>query len=216
MSHYRIDQFVRQISRGEHSTLVDVEFRQMMNRHLPEPPPGYKPDAVLFVDTPLTDCILYISEMYDYDYPIILDVIGIEEAGMLVDEPVTRDFELTTLEDCLDRILTPLKLTWIYEDEVIKVVHQATEEKRPKLIVHQLADDLLEPLHPLEKEDWRLRLKTIFYSAGIKSPRYEVWFNRLIVYEPWRAQYRLSRKLDELLYRPDRIRRRNGSVSEAE
>lgn len=214
MSHYKINQFVRQISRGEHSTLVDVEFRQMMNRHLPEPPPGYKPDAVLFVDVPLTDCVEYIQRTYDC--AIILDVIGIEEAGMLVDEPVTRDFELTTLEDCLDRILTPLKLTWIYEDEVIKVVHQATEAKRPKLIVHQLADDLLEPLHPLEKEDWRLRLKTIFYSAGMKNPRYEVWFNRLIVYEPWRAQYRLSRKLDELLYRPDRIRRRNGSVSEAE
>lgn len=214
MSHLRIDQFVRQISHGEHSTLVDVELRQMIDRYLPNPPPGYKPNAALFVDTPLTDCVEYIQRTYNC--PFIIDVVGIEEAGMLVDEPVTRDFKLTTLEDCLDRILTPLKLTWIYEDEVIKVVHRATEAERPKLIVHQLADDFLEPQHPLEKKDWRLRLKTIFYSAGMKSPRYEVWFNRLIVYEPWRAQFRLSRKLDEVLCRPNRIRRRNGSVSETE
>jgi len=214
MSHLRIDQFVRQIIRGENSTLVDVELRQMIDRHLPNPPPGYKPNAALFVDVPLTDCVEYIQRTYNC--PIIIDVVGIEEAGMLVDEPVTRDFELTTLEDCLDRILTPLKLTWIYEDEVIKVVHRATDAERPKLIVHQLTDDFLEPQHPLEKEDWRLRLKTISYSAGIKSPRYEVWFNRLIVYEPWRAQYRLSRKLDEMLYQPNRIRRQRYSAEDAD
>jgi hypothetical protein len=187
-----------------------VELEQMINRHH-----GDEPGKFSFADSPLIDCVTYISR--SYDCPIIIDCIGLEEAGILIDEPVTRDFEVTTLADGLDKLLTPLKLTWIYQDEVFKVVTQASDAARPTLFVHQLDDGLLAPKHPLEKEDWLNQLRSICsFAMGTRKLRFEVWFNRLIVYEPWRSQYRLSRNLDEMLYHPNRKRRLNGSVRKSD
>ena len=121
---------------------------------------------------------------------------------------------LSSCLTALDKILTPLKFTSAYEDGVIKVVSQAVAAARPVLFVHQLGDGLLVRKHPLEREDWLHMLRSICQSTGMKNPRFEVWFNRLIVYELWRVQYRLSRKLDETLYRPNRIRRRRYSPQE--
>jgi beta-lactamase regulating signal transducer with metallopeptidase domain len=203
-THYAVGNFVNQLTRGEDSQLLDVEFRQMFERRYSEParrnddgkvrPKFHGKGRVNFAELPLCDGCEYLSRVFDV--PLIIDSIGTARVGVAIDHPISRVYEYDTLEDALDQLLEPLKLTWFYEDEVIRVTAQEVASQRPTIVVHQLFDDLVRPHTPGFPEDWHQMLKSICnQGTGLADPRYEIWFGRLIVNEPWRNQLKLARLL---------------------
>ncbi|MFT5094276.1 MAG: hypothetical protein ACI93T_003111, partial [Porticoccaceae bacterium] len=75
--------------------------------------------TINFADTPLTDVVDYLSRTHEI--PIILDVVAIEEAGLLVDEPVNLVLAGITLQSALKIMLSEFELTYVIEDEVMKI-----------------------------------------------------------------------------------------------
>jgi hypothetical protein len=196
-THELLRPFIKQLTHGEHSQLLNVESRRILDTRLSEPSVWNNPDATLFVDVPLIDCLSYLRRIYKFN--VVIDAISMQKAGVTTKTLVTRDFKLTTLEDALDRILEPLKLTWVYEDDVIKIVSQKSADARSRIVVHQLSDDFLTPTDSLRKDDWlRLIEALCIEGLGTTEPQYEVWFNRVIVHAPWRSQLNLARSLREL------------------
>ncbi|MFT5326346.1 MAG: hypothetical protein ACI8P0_004221 [Planctomycetaceae bacterium] len=196
-AHASIENVARQITLGKHSDLLNVEFAGMIDRSLQLRPENSAGAIAMFSDLPLTDAVEYLGR--HFDSPIIIDVVDLEESGLLVDEPITQTFDLTTLSECLDTILKPLKLTWVYENEVIMINTQAEADNRPQLVVHQLFDELLAPDDLQLRAAWESRVGDICRAGlGISEPQYEIWLNRLIVHAPWQAQLKLARSLKKL------------------
>ncbi|MGZ0174743.1 MAG: hypothetical protein ACKVHE_35035 [Planctomycetales bacterium] len=75
--------------------------------------------SVAFDDLPLSDAIHSVSK--SSGLPIILDVVAIEEAGLVVDEPVSLKVSNIPVRTILKLLLKDLELTYVVEDDVIKV-----------------------------------------------------------------------------------------------
>jgi hypothetical protein len=75
--------------------------------------------SVAFDDLPLSDAIHFISRTSGI--PIVLDVVAIEESGLLIDEPVNLKVRNTPVRSILKLLLEDLELTYVVEDDVIKV-----------------------------------------------------------------------------------------------
>jgi len=75
--------------------------------------------TINFADTPLIDVVDYLSRTHEI--PIILDVFAIEEEGLLVDEPVNLVLAGITLQSALKIMLSEFQLTYVIEDEVMKI-----------------------------------------------------------------------------------------------
>lgn len=75
--------------------------------------------TVNFADLPLVDAVEYLSRQHEI--PIILDTINIEEAGYLIDEPINLVLAGVTLQSAMKIMLSDLDLTYVIEDEVMKI-----------------------------------------------------------------------------------------------
>jgi hypothetical protein len=75
--------------------------------------------TVNFTDTPLEDAVLFLQQQHDI--PILLDVLAIEEAGVLVDEPVNMVLADVSLRSAMRLILSQLTLAAVVEDDVLKI-----------------------------------------------------------------------------------------------
>jgi hypothetical protein len=87
--------------------------------------------SINFVDTPLTDVLTYISG--EVDVPILLDVVALEEAGLLADEPINfvsltddeqehdADVNKIRVDQALDLILSEFEMAWYVEDRILQV-----------------------------------------------------------------------------------------------
>ena len=75
--------------------------------------------TINFADTPLIDAVEYVSRQHEI--PIILDVISLEESGILTDEPINLILSGITLRSALKIMLEDLDLTYLIEDEVMKI-----------------------------------------------------------------------------------------------
>ncbi|MHC4875209.1 MAG: VWA domain-containing protein [Planctomycetota bacterium] len=80
-----------------------------------------QPTSINFVeDFPLQDAVDQLSRQYEI--PIILDRLAIEEFGYTVDEPLNvPPLSNITLRSALKIMLEELELTYIIEDEVMKI-----------------------------------------------------------------------------------------------
>ncbi len=72
-----------------------------------------------FAECPLVDAVEFLSRRHQI--PILLDIVAIEEAGLLVDEPINLVLAGVTLRSVLNIMLSDLELTFIIEDEVMKI-----------------------------------------------------------------------------------------------
>lgn len=196
-THAAIRNFVNQVTQGEDSQLLDVEFRQLLESPLKSPNPETGKSVINFAEVPLIDGLEFVSRTVEH--PIVVDTAGLEKIGIRPDHRINAVFEYTTLEECLDTLLDPLKLTWIFKDDVIKVLTQKDAAERPTIVVHQLFDDLIRPEGARTSEHWSQILDSICkQGTGLSNPRFEIWFGRLIVNEPWRNQLKLARLLRKL------------------
>ena len=83
-----------------------------------------------FIETPLKDAIQILKDTHGI--PIELDVKKLEEAGVNIDTPVTKNLSGITLRSALRLLLNDLELTYVVRDEVLLIT--TPEEAESQLI----------------------------------------------------------------------------------
>lgn len=82
-----------------------------------------------FIDTPLTDAVEFIADAKNIT--MILDQKALTEEGVAIDEPLNHALSGIKLVSALKIILEPLGLTYVVEDEVLKITTKdAADEKQ--------------------------------------------------------------------------------------
>ncbi len=94
-----------------------------------------------FIDTPLSDALLIIGEQHGIN--IRLDTLVLEEAGVPSDEPVNLIISGITLRSALKIMLENMpndELTWVVDDEVMKITTVTKAEEIMPTRVYPVAD----------------------------------------------------------------------------
>ena len=82
-----------------------------------------------FIDTPLKHAMEFIGDQHDIT--IIIDEAALKDEGVAIDAQISKILSGIKLASALKIILEPLGLTYIIEDEVLKITTQtAADEKR--------------------------------------------------------------------------------------
>ncbi len=97
-----------------------------------------KQTEVAFIDTPLTDVVTFLSDYHNI--PIIIDNEALTEEGIAADTAVTRTLTGVKLRSALKIILQPLQLSYVIEDEVMKITTSAKEKLRLQTRVYPVGD----------------------------------------------------------------------------
>ena len=98
-----------------------------------------------FDDAPLEDVVTFLRE--EYNIEIALDSIALDDLGLGPDEPITVDLRNTSLKSALRRMLEPLELTYVLEDEVLLITTEEEAQTKLKVKVYPVAD-LVIPIPP--------------------------------------------------------------------
>ncbi len=96
------------------------------------------PTEVDFADTSLTDAITFIEDLHKIE--IYIDNAAISEEGVATDTPINLSLSGVTLRSVLRLMLTPLGLTYIFEDEVMKITTIAKADEALTTRVYPVAD----------------------------------------------------------------------------
>lgn len=93
-----------------------------------------------FFDTPLTEVMGYIEDVHKIT--ILFDQSALQEFGISADTPVTVELSDVTLESGLDIILQDVvgELTYVVEDEVMKITTVEAAEKKIETRVYPVQD----------------------------------------------------------------------------
>jgi RNA polymerase sigma factor (sigma-70 family) len=87
-----------------------------------------------FVDVPLSEGIEFLSDLHAI--PAVIDEQALEEEGIPLDEPINRVISGVSLESGLNLILDPLGLTYVVEDEVMKITTQTVADAKQEIRVY--------------------------------------------------------------------------------
>lgn len=91
-----------------------------------------------FQDQPLTDVVTFLADFHNI--PIIIDKAALDEEGIAEDTPVTRTLTGVKLRSALKIILEPLQLSYVIEDEVMKITTLTKEKERLQTRVYPVGD----------------------------------------------------------------------------
>ena len=91
-----------------------------------------------FTDTPLTDAIDFLEDVHGIS--IIIDTAALQDEGVDPSSPVNIELSGITLRSALKLMLTPLQLTYVIEDEVMKITTQAKADEVLTTRVYPVAD----------------------------------------------------------------------------
>lgn len=78
-----------------------------------------------FTDTPLVDAFGFLRELHQVN--IVVDVAALQDDGIDPNTPINLELSGITLRSTLRLMLQPLKLTYVVQDEVLKITTQAKE-----------------------------------------------------------------------------------------
>ena len=92
------------------------------------------PTEIEFVDTSLKDAMEFVADLHKIT--IILDETALSEEGIASDEPITQVLSGISLESMLNITLKPLGLTYVVEDEVMKITTVVAAAKRKETRVY--------------------------------------------------------------------------------
>lgn len=81
-----------------------------------------------FVETPLKDAIEFSADLHSITIFIVEDEL--DDAGIALDSPITLDIAGITLRSALNIMLKRLDLTYVIEDEVMKITTVEAAEKK--------------------------------------------------------------------------------------
>jgi hypothetical protein len=85
-----------------------------------------KPTTVEFVDLPLEDAITYLGEFHNIS--IFLDKALLKKKAIPVDEPLTLKLADVPLRSVLKLLIEPATLTYVIEDDVMKITTETRAE----------------------------------------------------------------------------------------
>ena len=102
-----------------------------------------KETVVEFVDMPLADAIDYIAQLHNIT--ILLDRPALLDEGLSDDEPINLILNGVKLQSALKIMLEELALTWVIEDEVMKITTIAIAEERMQTRVYPVGDLVISP-----------------------------------------------------------------------
>ena len=91
-----------------------------------------------FIDTPLKEAMEFIGDANGIT--IIIDEQALPEEGVSIDEPINRIFSGVTLRSAIKIILEPLGLTYVIEDEVMKITTIIAAEDKLSTRVYPVGD----------------------------------------------------------------------------
>ena len=97
-----------------------------------------KQTEIDFQDQPLTDVVTFLSDFHNI--PIIIDTEALAEEGIAIDTAITRTLTGVKLRSALKIILQPLQLSYVIEDEVMKITTIAKEKERLQTRVYPVGD----------------------------------------------------------------------------
>ncbi len=83
-----------------------------------------KPTNVEWLELALEDCVTYLSEFHGIN--IILDKTKLTEEGVALDQPITLKLQGVTLRSVLKLLLEPVQLTYMIQNEVMKITTSAS------------------------------------------------------------------------------------------
>jgi hypothetical protein len=118
-----------------------------------------------FIDTPLKDAMEFLADAHHIT--ILIDENALEEEHVNIDEPLNHTLSGIKLASAMNIILDPLKLTYILEDEVIKITSLKKMETKPISRAYQtgylkalgIETDALKSIiqNTIQPEDWRTK-----------------------------------------------------------
>lgn len=91
-----------------------------------------------FVDTPLVDALQFIAQQHEI--PIIVEQLALDDAGIPSDEPMNLVLSGITLRSGLKILLQDLQLTYVIEDEVMKITTVDLANERLSTRVYPVGD----------------------------------------------------------------------------
>ena len=80
-----------------------------------------------FLDTPLKDCIAYLSHLSKV--PIHLDLGSLADDGINDEEAITLNLEKCSVESVLNLMLSPVGCSWFIKDEVVTITSLTTDQE---------------------------------------------------------------------------------------
>ena len=104
-----------------------------------------RPTTVEFLDLPLEDCITFLKEYHNIN--IWLDKATLADEGVALDQPITLKLAGVTMRSVLKLLLEPLQLTYVIEDEVMKITTSAKAGEKLTTRVYPVGD-LVIPIFP--------------------------------------------------------------------
>lgn len=93
---------------------------------------------ISFIDTPLSDAMDFLADAHDIT--IIIDEVTLNEENVPPDTPIDLELSGITLRSALKIMLEPLGLTYIIEDEVMKITTIIAAEEKLTTRVYPVGD----------------------------------------------------------------------------
>ena len=100
---------------------------------------------VAFADNPLEEALNYLEDLHRIE--IWLDKQALQDEGIATDQQISLTMSGISLRSALRLMLEPLGLTYLIEDEVMKITTQAKADEKMSTRVYPVAD-LVIPLQP--------------------------------------------------------------------
>lgn len=142
-----------------------------------------------FVDTPLQDAVEFLSELHNI--PIILDRAAFGDKGVPFDQPLTQKLSEVRLESALDILLEPHGLTYLVEDDVLKITSTKIAATKKETRVYPV-DDLVDAGFDLEALTKIVEEHTGADVASLAGP------GLLVVTQPQRGHSRTAELFAQL------------------
>lgn len=114
---------------GMHRSPREIEIEQRLRT----------PVSLNFADAPLSTVIKTLGQMADVN--IFLDEIGLADAGLTTDDPVTIDLSQDVqLKSALNLILAPRGLSYVIRDEVLRITSEDLSDEHVFVETYNVAD----------------------------------------------------------------------------
>jgi hypothetical protein len=105
-----------------------------------------QPTTVEFLDLPLEDAITFLKEYHNIN--IYIDKATLTDEGVALDQPITLKLAGVTLRSVLKLLLEPVQLTWVIEDEVMKITTSAKAGEKLQTRVYPVGDLVIPIITP--------------------------------------------------------------------
>lgn len=158
------------IPKQQHPTSQADAVHQSLVEFLPKPSPAEEriiraldePISCDFVDMPLIDALEYFREIHAVQ--IVIDEMNLLEEGVAIDEPVNLMLHDVRLKSALRLMLKPLGLTFVVEDDVMKVTTEVAAQEMVRSRIYPVGDLCPQP------ESYEELIEVI--TAGVDSDRW--------------------------------------------